>query len=1071
MRIRFLLLLACCAHAAVMHAQTLAFPEAEGFGRFATGARTNLAAATVYHVTNLNNSGPGSLRDALSQPNRFVVFDVGGIINISSVVTVASNITIAGQTAPGGIQVYGNRVAFHGANNLISRYWAVRGSSSMGRNDAASLVRGQNMIWDHMSITWGVDGTFDINPDSGQTIDNLTIQNSIIGQGLDSVGHSTGGLMTIGTGNRFSLIKNLLIDNATRNPKARGENEFINNVVYGWEQGGYQMGDTGAISNANAEGNYFIYGVGNRYDHTGAYININPSAPFSSGSPSFSIYGNDNWVDGNRDGVLNGTPITSYPGSTVLSSRHASFPTTTTMTAQQTVPYIIENVGPNITRDSVDTRLVQEVVSYGTLGSVILRESDLFPNYGTNPSYLNPRARFVDADNDGIADNWELSRGLNPANANDWKGLNGGYTRLEEYINELGAIGTTVNSTGGVWNTPGTWAGSTPNLADTAVATGNLSVASGHAFARRLSVNGSLDVTGGTLDVFDTAMLDGTATIGGTFTAGRVQLGSFGQTGALAIAQGGTLQSGTVQSGGGGGTFAINGGTFRATGAPNITVPVALGAAGGTFDTNGYSGAITGVLSGSGQFTKNGAGDLRLSGANNFTGPTVVNGGTLSATTSAAIQNSASIELHQGTTLNVASIAGGYVTGNGQVIHGAGQITGSLVTTAGSVLRPQGGEFILTAHMIGIQAESMSLGSDWAVFDNAVHGTGAGGSYNGAGLSGGGIIMLSNAGATVPAATGVASTSIEVPVSGTWYLYSRTVEPTLSPIPGDTATHPGGNNSFFTSAQASSLQATTSNYDEVQTRDTPGNVAAWNLISTSVTPLAGVVSPLNAGITYSLTSGTKQFAVYGRESGTIIDAFVLSTTNLTAAQLDSVLTGTTVLGYSTGTTISGNYTQQANSVLEIQLGSSNHSPLLVSSTANLAGNLAVELVEGFVPQPSDSFTILSVGNLVNTFAGLPDGSRVNTIGGNGSFEIDYDYVNKRVVLSNFLAGIAGDFDGDGDVDGRDFLVWQRNPSVDDLSDWQTNYGVGSFNTANVAVPEPGTLLLSTLAALAWLARR
>src|SRR5690606_34653882 len=115
------------------------------------------------------------------------------------------------------------------------------------------------------------------------------------------------------------------------------------------------------------------------------------------------------------------------------------------------------------------------------------------------------------------------------------------------------------------------------------------------------------------------------------------------------------------------------------------------------------------------------------------------------------------------------------------------------------------------------------------------------------------------------------------------------------------------------------------------------------------------------------------------------------------------------------------------------------------ASAILAGNLAVELIDGFVPQPSDSFTILSAGNLVSTFAGLPDGSRVSTINGNGSFEIDYDYANDRVVLSNFVAGIAGDFDGDGDVDGRDFLLWQRNPSVGTLSDWQTNFGVTSLN--------------------------
>jgi hypothetical protein len=71
-------------------AQTLAFPEAEGFGRFATGARTNLASASVYRVTNLNDSGPGSFRDAVSQSNRFVVFDVGGIVTLNSVAVVAS---------------------------------------------------------------------------------------------------------------------------------------------------------------------------------------------------------------------------------------------------------------------------------------------------------------------------------------------------------------------------------------------------------------------------------------------------------------------------------------------------------------------------------------------------------------------------------------------------------------------------------------------------------------------------------------------------------------------------------------------------------------------------------------------------------------------------------------------------------------------------------------------------------------------------------------------------------------------------------------------------------------------
>jgi autotransporter-associated beta strand protein len=1060
MRRRFFFLMLCYAQVAAAHAQVLAFPEAEGFGRYTTGARTNLAAASVYHVTNLNDSGSGSFRDAVSQSNRFVVFDVGGIINANSVVTVASNITIAGQTAPGGITLYNNRISFTSSNNLISRFFAVRKGTTSGREDSASIARGTNMIFDHMSITWGVDANFDINPDSGYVIDNITIQNSIIGQGLDNVGHSTGGLMQPGSGGSVSVIKSLYTDNVTRNPKVRDENEFINNVVYGWQSNGYIMGDTSGSSWANVEGNYFIEGP------------IDGSGPFNSGTPTFNIYANDNWVDTNRNGTLDGTLVTSYPGSTVVGARHA-FPTTASMTAQEAVDYVTANAGPSIIRDAVDSRMMQEVASYGLVGGVIERESDLFPGYGTNSTYLNPRARLTDADHDGMADNWELSRGLNPANATDWKGLNGGYTRLEEYVNELGAIGTTVNSTGGAWTTPATWNGTTPTLADDAVVAGTLTVATGHGFARRLNVAGSLAVTGGTLDVFDTTSLDGTNTIsGGTFTSGRVLLGSFGQSGSLEVSPGGTLQSGTVAAGGGSGSLALNGGTFRAGGAPDIRVPVSLGPAGGTIDTNGYNGTVTGAIAGAGGLSKLGAGDLKLSGANSYTGPTLVTGGSLSVTSSAMLNSSSAIQLGEGTTLNVASIAGGYVTGNGQTISGAGQITGSLVTTAGSVLKPQGGEFVPTAHMVGIQAENMTLGADWTVFDNAIHGTGAGGSYNGADLNGGGIVTVSNAGGTAPVATGVATATVDIPVAGTWYLYARTAEPAVSPIPGDPATQPGGNNSFFTSTQAGTLQATTSNYEEVQTYANPGNAAVWNLLSPSLSPLSGVVTPLNAGITYSLASGTQQFAIYGRESGTIIDAFVLSTTNLNATQLDSVLAGTTVLGYSTGTAISGNYTQQASSVLKMQLGSNEQNTLLVGATASLGGNLAVELLDGFIPHVSDSFTILSAGDLINTFAGLPEGARVNTIGTQGSFVINYDYMNHRVVLSNFLAGIAGDFDGDGKVDGRDFLLWQRNPSVGNLSDWQANYGaVAVAGLSTSAIPEPGTLLLTSLAFIAWLSRR
>ena len=89
---------ACSGNAGPVSATDLAFPEAEGFGRHATGGR----AGKVYHVTNLNDSGTGSFRDAVSQSDRIVVFDVGGYIVLKTAVSAKSNLTIAGQTAPGG---------------------------------------------------------------------------------------------------------------------------------------------------------------------------------------------------------------------------------------------------------------------------------------------------------------------------------------------------------------------------------------------------------------------------------------------------------------------------------------------------------------------------------------------------------------------------------------------------------------------------------------------------------------------------------------------------------------------------------------------------------------------------------------------------------------------------------------------------------------------------------------------------------------------------------------------------------------------------------------------------------
>lgn len=630
-------------------AQQLAFPEAEGFGRFATGARTNLSAATVYHVTNLNDSGPGSFRDAVSQPNRFVVFDVGGVAQINSVIPVASNITIAGQTAPGGFTIFGNRVSFTSANNLISRYIAIRKGYAAGRMDSASLARGQNMIFDHMSITWGSDGTFDINPDSGYTINNLTIQNTIIGQGLNHLNHSTGGLMQVNEGDNFSVIKSLFIDNVTRNPKARGNNEFINNVVYGYQTAGYIMGDTtNMTSNANVIGNYFIEGP------------IDGSSPFASGTNTFNIYASDNRVDSNRNGLLDGSVTNTYPGANVVATAHA-FPTTSYLTSQQAVPFVMNNVGMNITRDPVDSRLIQELGSYGTLGGAIDRESDLFPNYPTDASYTISRARLVDSDNDGINDNWERAKGLNPSNASDWKNLAGGYTQLENYVNELGGYGNTYSTNGGAWTQASTWGGTVPGFADTVVVNGGLTHASGYAFARRAVLNGTSTLTGGSMDVFDTVHVGqgagATLHLSGTeLNAGQILISSNGNAATLNVNTGSVVQTGTIASGGGTAQLNFNGGTFKALTNPSISVPVSVQSAGATLNTNGFDGSVSGNLSGNGTLTKTGNGTLTFNGNNSgFSGQVILQQGQINLATNAANSSTGTITLLNGTQLTISS--------------------------------------------------------------------------------------------------------------------------------------------------------------------------------------------------------------------------------------------------------------------------------------------------------------------------------------------------------------------------------------------------------------------------------
>ena len=269
------------------HAQVLAFPGAEGFGAFATGGR----GGTVYHVTNLNDSGAGSFRDAVSQSNRIVVFDVGGVINITSQLVFSNNITVAGQTAPGGgITVSGHGVSLSNRNNVIVRY--VRFRSSQNTSDgtkALNVTSGSNMIFDHVSVSWG---RWD-NVGFTSNAHDITLQDSIISEAIDP--QRLGALIDSAT--NVTVARNLWIDNQSRNPKGKAHMQYINNVVYNWGSNGYVGGHSSAVWNQDLINNYFIKGPssGNTF--------------LSQFSPTDHVYHTGNIVDLDQDGTLGGRPV------------------------------------------------------------------------------------------------------------------------------------------------------------------------------------------------------------------------------------------------------------------------------------------------------------------------------------------------------------------------------------------------------------------------------------------------------------------------------------------------------------------------------------------------------------------------------------------------------------------------------------------------------------------------------------------------------------------------------------------------------------------------------------------
>ncbi len=409
MRTKLLIALLCGVIG--VQAQQLAFPGAEGFGAYASGGR----GGQVVHVTNLNAAGAGSLAEAVSQPNRFVVFDVGGIIDITGKnITIASNVTIAGQTAPGeGITIYGGRVIASKSTNVIIRYIRMRGGSSVdSKKCTLTLDECDNVIMDHCSVSWGPWDNVHI-----ANANNITWQNCIISEGIEP---QRFGAITDGTRN-WTIHHCLWQNNKSRNPKMKCYVQYYNNVVYNYTNG-VVGGHSAADNYQDLMNNYFIAGP-------------NGSAKyFDQWTETDHMYSTGNYFDGNCDGVLNGTLVTDHHSATPMQnpSLKCSAPMNLE-TAAQAYESVVEHVGASRVRDVHDKRIIDQLTSLGKKGAFIDNEQNV-GGIGT----VAGGPKITDADNDGMADEWEEANGLNPAknDANDYT-LDNGYTNIENYVNSL----------------------------------------------------------------------------------------------------------------------------------------------------------------------------------------------------------------------------------------------------------------------------------------------------------------------------------------------------------------------------------------------------------------------------------------------------------------------------------------------------------------------------------------------------------------------------------------------------------------------------------------------------------
>lgn len=471
--------------------KTPAFPGAEGFGRYVTGGR----GGAVYRVTNLNDSGEGSLRWALSKPGpRTIVFGVSGTIHLESALSIPGNTTIAGQSAPGdGICVADYPVAIKG-NNVIVRYMRFRLGNKYVLKDGADGWDGfggfdqQDWMIDHCSVSWSIDECLSVLGNKNTTVQWCLVAQSLVNSGHTKGAHGYGGNWG---GSGASFHHNLLAHHGSRTPRLGPRPttqldermDMRNNVIYNFGGNGCYGGEAMTVNIVN---NYYkpgpgsptgnkgkrIAGIGIRTDE---YIKTYPAyAPAHHIWGKFFVEGNvnskysdvtsDNWTYGIYNNIdANGCDdtYTDKTKDTIKLAEPMPFIVTTTHTAAQAYDKVLQYAGASLHRDSFDELMVSDTrngaatyTGSGLSNGMVNSQDDNRPanapaDWSAWPT-LSTNGSITDTDGDGMPDSWETANGLNPNDANDGNKVgDDGYTMLEVYLNSLVEDITTGQNAGG----------------------------------------------------------------------------------------------------------------------------------------------------------------------------------------------------------------------------------------------------------------------------------------------------------------------------------------------------------------------------------------------------------------------------------------------------------------------------------------------------------------------------------------------------------------------------------------------------------------------------------------------